>query len=326
MNKSRIMPTSSFFSGLDQVSEQQPTRKNSQKNNVFPSSLQDSPYLTSPIRPIPSFSKKYSSNMSVSSKRSKKYGARTVACDNRTMSPSQSTVGSLRLTSPFSDSIFSLHSLCTSSKKVVENERQSLSRTVLLPHEIDILAKQFHVTYDIKNNDRHNSKEDIDDDNGDVMSDFDDDSTIASDIAKSINDDNIYEKLQLEEKEEALYNIKQNLPKEISIEDDDNNNETTTVKNDRKQKQDTAIHQTTLKLPSVNTGELLEERTNDKSLVPAVVQSNKQMNLQPNNNETDISPDSAFKKRSPYAVNQSRAKLTNRKKKKVHNKPKDFRY
>jgi hypothetical protein len=288
------MPNSSFFSGLDQVSEQ--PNKSHRNNHAFPSSLQDSPYLSSPIRPIPSFSRNRSSNMSVSSKRSRKVAT---VC-GRLNSPAQSTVGSLRLTSPYSESIFSLHSLCTTSTKNVESERQSLSRTVLLPHEIDVLAKQLKVEQgDIQ---REREGKDADDDDSQYdLSDFDDDSTIASDIAKSINDEIVFQKIQVEGDDELLYDVKDIVPKEVSIMGEDAMKNTCDSAESNSQ---------SIKLPSVNVEETFQR--NGKQIFNSPEKRSKFKQQQ------HKSPPSSIIK-SPYAVSQAKPKRSTRKKKKGHN-------
>ncbi len=285
------MPSSSFFSGLDQVTEQ--PKRTHRSNHGFPSSLQDSPYLSSPIRPIPSFSKNRSSNMSISSKRSKK------VC-SRPNSPAQSTVGSLRLTSPYSESIFSLHSLCTTPSKKVETERQSLSRTVLLPNEIDDMAKQLNVQ--TSNFQRHSElkRECGDDDEKYDMSDFDDDdSTIESDAAKSLCDEKVFQKMQVEgNDDELLYRYQDVVPNEVTIEQ-----ELTKNKIDLKDSNSPEI-----KLPAVNT-----EGDENQALTSTTPERKHKLK----NQHQDRSSDSSII-RSPYAANQSKLKRSTRKKKKAN--------
>lgn len=307
-----IMPSSSFFSGLDQVSEQ-PPKKSNRSNNGFASSLQDSPYLSSPIRPIPSFSRQRSSNLSVSSKRSRKYHGSTsiMSCDDRRVtSPAQSTVGSLRLTSPYSESIFSLHSLCTNStRNNTESERHSLSRSVLLPHEIDDLRKQFNIP---KGNHHYqnqsNAKDDDDDDQYD-MSDFDDDSTIASDFAKSITDEEVFEKIKMEGCGELLFHHKDILPREVVTVQEKHNTEASKcdfpeVEIDR-----------SIKLPSVNPEDSIRSNNNQKLVSKSPVGSSKKPKTM---RKDDITSSESPLKKSPYAVNQTKSKWSTRKKKKVH--------
>lgn len=303
-----IMPSSSFFSGLDQVSEQ-PPRKSNRSNNGFVSSLQDSPYLSSPIRPIPSFSRQRSSNLSVSSKRSRKYHGGTSVMsydDRRASSPAQSTVGSLQLNSPYSESIFSLHSLCTKSMRSnTGSERHSSSRSVLLPQEIDDLRKQFNIP---KGNYHHlNQFNGKDDDNDQYdMSDFDDDSTIASDSAKTITDEDVFEKMQMEGFGELLYHHKDILPKEVVTVQEKHNTEAC-----KRDFSEVGTDQS-IKLPSVNPEESIRSNNYQKLVSKSPVKPTKTVRK-----DEAISSDNALKK-SPYAVNQNRSKWSTRKKKKMH--------
>jgi len=296
-----IMPHSSFYSGLDQVSEQ--PIKNQRNSHGFPSSLQDSPYLSSPIRPIPSSSRSQSrgggnSNMSVTSKLSKRY----TSSNSRATSPAHSTVGSLRLASPYSESIFSIHSLCTSSTQNVESERQSLSRTVMLPHEIDDLTKLFKI-------DNGNieilkkAKEEGGDEDQYSISDFDDDSTIASNLANSINDDIVFEKMQektLGDDNILLYHRNHVMPKEVCIMKEEH---------DKNQYDSTEKCSPALKLPSVSTEDANKEYR--KEGTNASVKKVKLKQQQESHKYSDVAL-----LRSPYAINQTNSKRVSRKKKK----------
>ncbi len=153
----------------------------------IPSALQDSPYLSSPIRPIPSFK-------SVSTRKTKRFAT----YDSRASSP-RSTVGSLRLASPYSQSIYSLQSLSStvSTNGFQRGNSQALNRSVLLPHEIDHVEKILGVTSTMKN---------IGNDFGDGNHDCDsfdfDDSTVNSDSARSINDRAVFEYIANENDDE----------------------------------------------------------------------------------------------------------------------------
>lgn len=275
------MPRSSFFSGLDQVSEE--------PKKINRSSLQDSPYLSSPIRPFPSYNVRQSSNTSVSSKRSRKQCGSKIMCD-RTSSPAQSTLGSLRLASPYSESIFSIHSLCTASTQNGESERQSLSRTVLLPNEIDALAKALKLQR--SRNQQDYSPKDEENCNQYDLSDFDDDSTIASDFAKSVTDENVFNKIMVEGDDGLLYSRKESLPVEVEI------TEQTEMKKSE------VLDTSSLKLPSIYTDEA----------VPAVGGSQKSISkstidksIRKLRNKEKISTGPIVKK-SPYAANLNRSK------------------
>ena len=289
------MPSSSFFSGLDQVAEH--PRKDHRNYHGYPSSLKESPYLSSPIRPIPSFSRHRSCNLSVSSKRSR----RTI--DSATNSQDQSTVGSLRLTSPYSESIFSLHSLCTtSSKPRKESEGQSLSRSVLLPHEIDVMIKQMKVDQkDINPNCNDADIEKAGEDEQYDLSDFDDDSTIASDTVKSICDDDVYNLMQKDGGDEFPFQ------KRFFITTKDN--DVTTSKGnsmDTKNEQSEGNDEASIRLPSVHV-----EPAKDLEI------PEKKVKMNPTDKYSELSL-----KRSPYAVNQSSKtkRSTGRKKKKTQDK------
>lgn len=300
------MPSSSFLSGLGLVSEHS---KNSSRSHLgFPSTFQDSPYLSTPIRPIPSFSRQRSSNFSVSSKRSRKPRTSTWV-DDGAASLAQSTVGSLRLTSPYSDSIFSLHSLCTtSSTRQNENERQSLSRTVLLPDEIENLKKQLKYHPTSYQNQLNTKKEDEENDQYNIA-EFDDDSTIVSDFAHSITDENIFNKMEMESDEDILFNRNSDFPKEVSITDkiqmkgngesikDNSNNDSHSL----------------LKFPSVHNPDALLHVGYNSSPPD---KGGKKLS----NHEGD-----STMKLSPYAVNQCRTNRGTRKKKKVHNIQTEFK-
>ena len=167
----------------------EPTNHSAQVQNRhsvggIPSALRDSPYCTSPIRPIPSF-------RSVSTRKS----IRSTNRSTRPHSPARSTLGSLRLTSPYSESIFSLQSLTsTKSKSALHGRQQPSSRSVLLPHEVDGIAKLLGAAH-VLNHEKSSGK---DIDNGDDeynLSDFDDDSTVGSKSALSIGDEDVIEHL-----------------------------------------------------------------------------------------------------------------------------------
>lgn len=281
------MPSSSFFSGLDQVSEH-PRKVHRNNNHGYPSSLQDSPYLSSPIRPIPSFSRhRGSSSISVTSKRS-----RTI--NSRTNSPAQSTVGSLRLTSPYSESIFSLHSLCTTSNTTRrESERQSLSRSVLLPHEIDVMVKQMKVDPKGNSHSKALDSEENGDDGDYDLSDFDDDSTITSDIAKSVCDEDVYNLILKEGDNEFLCQRRETLHKDCDL-----------SSNEKQTKSDPLVGNDpqAIKLPSVQLDQTKNTDTTDKK---------GKMKQNERYSESNL-------KRSPYAVNQNKTKRSiGRKKKKI---------
>ncbi len=284
-------PSSLFSPGLDQVAEH-PRKKSQRNSHGYPSSLNRSPYLSSPIRPIPSFSRHRSSNLSVSSKRS-----RTI--NSTANSEDQSTVGSLRLTSPYSESIFSLHSLCTNASTTPrkENERQSLARTVLLPHEIDVMVK--HMKAEQKDN--LHSKASHLEENGNHddqydLSDFDDDSTVASDVANSVCDEDVYNLMNEEGDGEFLFERRDIHPK--------SNGGTASNENPvEKSSKPTAENEKTVSLPSVH----LEHAKSSE--IPE-----KKVKTKPSEKYSDFSL-----KRSPYAVNQkSKPKRSaGRKKKKI---------
>jgi len=101
-----------------------------------------------------------------------------------TGSPGRSTVGSLRLSSPYSESIYSLQSL-SSARSCNLNQDKSLNRCVILPDEIESLAICFGTRVVTKNGAGYTSgveNEEYD------FSDCDDDSTLNSISAESIGD------------------------------------------------------------------------------------------------------------------------------------------
>lgn len=210
---------SSFFQSLDEVSEQ-PNKCTRGPHQDLPPSLKDSPYLSSPIRTLPSFNRQRSSNFSVSSKRSREKGSSVYVRSERPNSPAHSTLGSLRLASPYSDSIYSIHSLCTSTKQNT-GKRQSLSRAVLLPHEIDNLAQELKIQFNNVVSTQEQHKETQDENEPYDLSDFDDDSTICSEFANSITDKNIFDAIKVSDDGEfKLFNNHKDdegLPKEVSI-------------------------------------------------------------------------------------------------------------
>ncbi len=299
------MPSSSFFSGLDLVSEH--SKKSSRSNLGVPSTLQDSPYLSSPIRPIPSFRQR-SSDFSVSSKRSRKPGTST-SVDDGAASLAQSTVGSLRLTSPYSDSIFSIHSLCTTSSiRQNENERQSLSRTVLLPDEIENLKKQLKYHPTSFQNQLNTKNENEENDQYNIV-DFDDDSTIVSYFAHSIADENIFNKMEMDSDEDVLFNRNSDFPKEVSI------TENSQIKGNGESIKDNSNNDShsLLKFPSVHGPDVLLRVGYNYS--PSDKGGKKL-----SNHEGD-----SVMKQSPYAVNQCKTKRGTRKKKKGRNIQTEFK-
>jgi hypothetical protein len=163
------------------------SKTTSRHTSGFPSALQHSPYLSSPIRPLPSF-------RSVSTRKSK----RSVSGASRASSP-RSTLGSLRLASPYSQSIFSLQSLNSSVSKspFPGNKTQALNRSVLLPHEIDDIAKFLGTTIALDT-----EKESDNNDDEYELSDFDDESTVNSNCAKSLDDHAVYSHIENNKKED----------------------------------------------------------------------------------------------------------------------------
>lgn len=128
----------------------------------------------------------------------------------------RSTVGSLRLTSPHSASVFSLQSLATTQSGVLGrhgNKRRSessLNRSVLLPDELDGLAIDLGVNIDAAKGIHMNGKEiggSVDEKDKDtlILSDNDsDESTVNSDGAMSLNDDVVFKHLAKDDKEDAI--------------------------------------------------------------------------------------------------------------------------
>jgi len=118
-------------------------------------------------------------------------------------SQARSTIGSLRLTSPYSESIFSLQSLSSTATKTAFNEKnRSLSRSVLLPHEIDDLARFLGrgITNVAKSN-----KTDDENDSYNNLSDFDDDdSTVNSEGAISIDDAAIFQHMKTHDNDDSV--------------------------------------------------------------------------------------------------------------------------
>ena len=161
----------------------------------IPGTLQDSPYLSSPIRPIPNSS--YRSTGTRKSRRST--NRRSV-----TGSPGHSTVGSLKLSSPYSESIYSLQSL-SSARSCNLNQDKSQIRCVILPDEIESLALFFGtrvVTEDAAGCTSGVENEDYD------ISDCDDDSTLNSISAESIGDAAVSAYISRDKNDSVLCNRK----------------------------------------------------------------------------------------------------------------------
>ena len=165
-------------------------------------SLHESPYLSSPIRPIPSFNRNQSRANTSNTKWSPSFsinGKGTSRCN----SSNHSTIASLRLNSPHNGSIFSVRSSAT--QHACDSRRQSLARMILLPDD-DLTGYDIFTTKNDQSefkNKPHLCEENKDDDEYST-SDFDEDETISSHYANSVNDDMIFESLKLRGNSDAV--------------------------------------------------------------------------------------------------------------------------
>lgn len=160
-------------------------------------SLHESPYLSSPIRPIPSFNRNQSRSSTSNAKWSPTFSMNGKGM-SRCNSPNHSTIASLRLNSPHTPgSIFSVQSSVTHA---CDSRRQSLARMILLPED-DLTGYDIFTT----KNDQHEltnkpcSQTCEEKYGGDEYStsDFDEDETISSEYANSVNDNMIIETMKL---------------------------------------------------------------------------------------------------------------------------------
>jgi hypothetical protein len=217
------------------------TTKTSNRHSTggFPSALQDSPYLSSPIRPIPSF-------RSDSTRKSK----RSISCNSRASSP-RSTLGSLRLASPYSQSIYSLQSLSsTVSKSAFQDGKKTLNRSVLLPHEIDDIAKFLGATIAMKT---EKESGDDDDENEYDLSDFDDDSTVNSDSARSIDDGAVFEHIANNKNDDINLGVHRISTLSTTLTEDETVSFNKRVESNKCQHVEEPSDTTQIKLPSVGT-------------------------------------------------------------------------
>lgn len=99
---------------------------------------------------------------------------------------SSSTSASLRLESPYSESVFSLKSTSPYSSNAGIERKQYLYRSVMLPHEVDDLEDEVLV-------DTSNLRESGDEDDEYYYSESDE--SITSDMALSMNDETVFLKL-----------------------------------------------------------------------------------------------------------------------------------
>lgn len=195
-----------------------PTRKHPKLQNI-PSSLKDSPYLSNSIHSITN-QDNHDSGSTRRSKRTPKNTNNTVN-KNKNNKPSfnskgrydtitdaeqstspahpeqsypppnnhyssSSTIASLRLESPYSESVFSLKSASPYSSNAGMERRNVLYRSVLLPHEVDDLKDE--VLIDTNNSTYQESE-------GDEYYYSESDESINSEMAFSINDETVFLKL-----------------------------------------------------------------------------------------------------------------------------------
>ncbi len=172
-----------------------------------PSDLQGSPYLSSPIRPLKSVLTPCSRN---SQKVKRSIGVSSISgcsVSKANISSGRSTVGSLRLTSPYSASVFSLQSLnSTRSRTFDKGKQKSFTRSVLLPQEVDGLASLLGVNIEITkghvegeiDNDYNTGEEEY------GVSDFEEDSTVHSGSAMSVDDGTIFESIAKMKTDDAI--------------------------------------------------------------------------------------------------------------------------
>lgn len=159
----------------------------------YPVEFHGSPYLTSPIRPIPP-------TMSRTREVTKKAKKRSTAePKSKTRSPtSSSTFGHNRVASPYSESLYSLQSLryfangVSASNSKVSRQQQCY---LILPSEIDELATFFGTNLasmdDRKGKDSSREHERQDHKEEYESTDSEDDVTLNTDFAASLNDDAI---------------------------------------------------------------------------------------------------------------------------------------
>ena len=230
------------------------TTKTTTRHSIsgIPSALQDSPYLSSPIRPL--------SFRSTTSRKSK----RSVSRSFRAHSPARSTVGSLRLKSPYSESVFSLQSLSSTTSRGFNQKRQSLSRTVLLPHEIDDLQKLLGATICVMKNEKHS----LDDDENEYdLSDFDDDSTVNSESVMSIDDAAVLHLLANDAEDTVLGNHRISMPSTASKVVNQPPCDDHSIENDNNVKEVKAIDPPNIKLPSVNADRGGDEKVSHRKKI-----------------------------------------------------------
>ena len=154
--------------------------------------IEQSPYLSSPIRPIPSFKRNRSHLITSNAKWSPSVGTKGGAM-SMCSSSKQSTVASLRLSSPHDCSMMSVQSNLTHG---YENRNRSLSRMILLPDDdltgYYIFTSRGHET-ESTNNPPYEEKHNEDDYS---TSDFDDDESISTNYANSVTDDTLFSKMK----------------------------------------------------------------------------------------------------------------------------------
>ncbi len=197
MNSVMAQPT--LISSNDTVATSHTSNIPRRHLSDIPSDLQGSPYLSSPIRPLKSVLTPCSRS---GHKVKRSIGVSSVSgssVSKANFSSGRSTVGSLRLTSPYSASVFSLQSLNSTRSRTFDNKgkRKSFTRSVLLPQEVDGLASFLGVHIDIAKgrvetgikNDNNDADEEYD------VSDSEEDSTVYSESAMSVDDGTIFESI-----------------------------------------------------------------------------------------------------------------------------------
>lgn len=152
----------------------------SRMTHVISSSLQDSPYFSSPIRPLPSSNSIRSRRVTRKTQRKKKTSKR----DNDTLGSLMSTQNS-RMNSPYSESLYSMQSFTSMKSFGTLGARQGrgVNRCVLLPEDINPLEKVVfgNRLEDFFKDISKESKADA----------SDDDSTINLSFANSVHDEDV---------------------------------------------------------------------------------------------------------------------------------------
>ena len=195
---------------MDQNYEDTRGRSRYRKFHHVPPSLETSPYLSSPIRPIPSLRSRSRGSISVATRTTCRSRSASRISRSRASSPSHSTVVTFNHQSPYENQFLSRQSSFESMRSTVN---RSDARSVLLPSEIDDLAKiwpthdktEFSFNFNNFTDSVLQSaekKRNISIDSKDIDPESshhfitDDDWSATSEFARSVNDEAVFEQVR----------------------------------------------------------------------------------------------------------------------------------